>query len=144
MIYGPSTELAEELLCAEVLEVGDEERPQVQHVVTREPVSLLHDNGPPSEERHLYGSPQTTGPGAYNQDLENRNYNKCKKKLKIRKEGNVLFNDTLNTFYLRLYGVRHMVKDHSDSERGNLLLPHGLLFSINSKGSFICTIPQTG
>ena len=35
-----------------------------------------------------------------------------------RKEGNVLFNDALNTFYLRLYGVRHMVKDHSDSERG--------------------------
>ena len=33
------------------------------------------------------------------------------------KEGNVLFNDALNTFYLRLYGVRHMVKDHSDSER---------------------------
>ena len=27
-----------------------------------------------------------------------------------RKEGNVLFNDALNTFYLRLYGVRHMVK----------------------------------
>ena len=25
-----------------------------------------------------------------------------------RKEGNVLFNDALNTFYLRLYGVRHM------------------------------------
>ena len=61
-----------------------------------------------------------------------------------RKEGNVLFNDALNTFYLRLYGVRHMVKDHSDSERGNLLLPHGLLFSISSKGSFICIIPQTG
>ena len=33
-----------------------------------------------------------------------------------RKEGNVLFNDALNTFYLRSYGVRHMVKDHSDSE----------------------------
>ena len=29
-------------------------------------------------------------------------------------EGNVLFNDALNTFYLRLYGVRHMVEDHSD------------------------------
>ena len=42
-----------------------------------------------------------------------------------RKEGNVLFNDTLNTFhFLRLYGVRHMVKDHSDSEKGNPLLPH--------------------
>ena len=39
----------------------------------------------------------------------------------LRKEGNILFNDALNTFYLRLYGVRHMVKDHSDSERGNLL-----------------------
>ena len=61
-----------------------------------------------------------------------------------RKEGNVLFNDALNTFYLRLYGVRHMVKDHSDSERGNPLPPHGLLFSINSKGSFICIIAQTG
>ena len=34
-----------------------------------------------------------------------------------RKEGNVLFNDALNTFYLRLYGFGHMVKDHSDSER---------------------------
>ena len=55
-----------------------------------------------------------------------------------------LFNDALNTFYLRLYGVRHMVKDHSDSEKGNPLPTHGLLFPINSKGSFICTIPQTG
>ena len=34
-----------------------------------------------------------------------------------RKEGNVLFNDALSTFYLRLNGVGHMVKDHSDSER---------------------------
>ena len=24
-----------------------------------------------------------------------------------------LFNDTLNIFYLQLYGVRHMVKDHA-------------------------------
>ena len=61
-----------------------------------------------------------------------------------RKEGNVLFNNALNTFYLWLYGVRHMVKDHSDSEKGNPLPPHRLLLSINSKGSFICTIPQTG
>ena len=59
-----------------------------------------------------------------------------------RKEGNDLFNDALNTFYLRLYGVRHMVKDHSDSERGNPLPPHRLLFPISSKGSFICTIPD--
>ena len=40
------------------------------------------------------------------------------------KEGNVLFNDSLNTFYLRLY-----------SERGNPLPPHGLLFPISSQGS---------
>ena len=59
------------------------------------------------------------------------------------KEGNVLFNNTLNTFYLRLYGVRHMVKDHSDNENGNPLPPHRLLFLIRSKGSFICTIPET-
>ena len=32
-----------------------------------------------------------------------------------------LFNDALKTFYLQLYGVRHMVKDHSDSERENML-----------------------
>ena len=59
-----------------------------------------------------------------------------------RKDGNILFNNALNTFYLWLYGVRHMVKDHSDSEKGNPLLPHRLLFPISSKGSFICTIPQ--
>ena len=47
-----------------------------------------------------------------------------------RKEGNVLFNDA------------YMVNDHSDSERGNQLPPHRLLFPISSKGSFICTIPQ--
>ena len=65
-------------------------------------------------------------------------------RLNSERKGKVLFNDALNTFYLRLYGVRHMVKDHSDSEKGNPLPPHRLLLSINSKGSFICTIPQTG
>ena len=38
-----------------------------------------------------------------------------------RKERSVLFNGALNTFYLRLNGVGHMVKDHSYSERGNPL-----------------------
>ena len=32
-------------------------------------------------------------------------------------KGNVLFNNALNTFYLQLYGIRHIVKDHSDSEK---------------------------
>ena len=54
-----------------------------------------------------------------------------------------LFNDALNTFYLRLYGG-HMVKNHTDRERGNPLPPHGLLFPISSKGSFICIILQSG
>ena len=36
-----------------------------------------------------------------------------------------------------------MVKDHSDSERGKPLPPHGLLFTIKNKGSFICIIPYT-
>ena len=62
-----------------------------------------------------------------------------------RKEGNVLFNHTLSTFYLWLYGVRHMVNDSSESERKptaaattwtNLVL-------ISSKGSFVCTLQQT-
>ena len=44
--------------------------------------------------------------------------------------------------YMASYG--YMVKDHSDSEKGNPLPPHRLLLSINSKGSFICTIPQIG
>ena len=59
-----------------------------------------------------------------------------------KKEGNVLFNNALNTFYLaldtfclRLYGIGHMVKDRSDSELGNPLPPpHGLLFLISNKG----------
>ena len=38
--------------------------------------------------------------------------------------GHALFNDALNTFYLWLNGVTHMVTDHSDSERGNPLPPH--------------------
>ena len=63
----------------------------------------------------------------------------------IRKEGrNALFTDTLNTFYYCHIGVGHMTKNHIDRETRNLLLLHGLLFSIDSKGSFIYTIPQTG
>ena len=41
-----------------------------------------------------------------------------------QRNGNVLFNDALNTFYLWLYGI------HSDSERGNLLPPYRLLILI--------------
>ena len=38
-----------------------------------------------------------------------------------------------------------MVKDHSDSERGNpFLLLYGLIFPTSKNGSFTYTIPQTG
>ena len=46
-----------------------------------------------------------------------------RKDTEVRKNGSVLFNDALNTFYLRFCGVIHMVNDHSDSEGGNPLPP---------------------
>ena len=46
-------------------------------------------------------------------------------------------------FYLTTHSTHfiygYMASDHSNSERGNPLLPHRLLFPISSKGSFICT-----
>ena len=45
----------------------------------------------------------------------------------VRKKGNVLFNDAFNTFYLRLYGVRHMVEDHSDSKRKETHCRHSVV-----------------
>ena len=48
--------------------------------------------------------------------------------------------NALNTFYLQLHCVGHVVKNHSDSERGNPLLPlHWLFFMISSKVSFMWT-----
>ena len=47
-----------------------------------------------------------------------------------KEERNVLFNDALIIFYLQLYGVRRMVKDQGDYERGKQLP------LISSKGSF--------
>ena len=59
-------------------------------------------------------------------------------------EGHVLFDDAINTFYLQLYDIEHMIKDHSNSDRGNPLPPlHGLLIPISNKGSFICILPKT-
>ena len=51
------------------------------------------------------------------------------------KERNVLFKDALNTFYLRLYGIAHMVKNHSDNGRGNRISLHRWIhFRINNNG----------
>ena len=83
-----------------------------------------------------YDSEHVTGPAASVADTTNEG-----------KEGRkeMYYSTTHSThFYLRLYGVGHMVKEHSDSERGNPLPPHGLLFSTGRKSTFICTIQQTG
>ena len=48
-------------------------------------------------------------------------------------EGNALFHNALNTFYIWLYSVRQLVKDHLTREETCCLPPlHGLLFMINS------------
>ena len=53
---------------------------------------------------------------------------------------------TLSTHFIYGYMALDiiMVNNQSDCEKGNPLPPHGaLLLPISSKGSFICTIPQT-
>ena len=63
----------------------------------------------------------------------------------VFQEGNVLFDNALNTFLIVLHVISYMAKDHSDNKKEKLLLPpHGLLFMISSKASFICMLPQTG
>ena len=47
-------------------------------------------------------------------------------------------------FYLMTHSTHFIYGYIYDSEKGNPLPPHRLLFQINNKGSFICTIPQTG
>ena len=71
-----------------------------------------------------------------------RHYKRCSLKEKEgRKE--MIYLTTHSTHFkmviwCQTYGIGPL------SKRGNMLLPHRLLFLINSKGSFICTIPQTG
>ena len=56
----------------------------------------------------------------------------------------VFYLKTHSTHFIYGYMASDMVKDHSDSERGNPLPPHRLLFPISSKDYFICIIPQAG
>ena len=44
----------------------------------------------------------------------------------------------VDSFTLNTKG--HMVKGHSNSERENLLLPHGLFFPISNKGSLYAPV----
>ena len=62
------------------------------------------------------------------------------------KEGKMFYLMIHTTHFIYSYMASgHVVKDKSDRKRVKPLLPpHGLLFLISSKGSFICIIPQTG
>ena len=73
--------------------------------------------------------------------------NKVRTRLEIigTTEQIVLFNDVLNIFNFLYDGHGHMVNSIQKAREKTLLLPLlGLLFSISSKQSFICTIPQIG
>ena len=56
--------------------------------------------------------------------------------LLIRKDGNVLFNDTLNTFYLQLYGVTHIVKDWLEREKAQWVHHEGSIQRSMSERSY--------
>ena len=51
----------------------------------------------------------------------------------MKEEGNVLFNDTHNIFYLRLCGIGHMVKDHSDRREETHCCQIGYSFQLRAR-----------
>ena len=61
-------------------------------------------------------------------------------------DGRICFNLMIHSTHfciLRLYCIVHIIKVHSDSDRGNLQLPlHGLLFPISNKGFFYMRHPR--
>ena len=56
----------------------------------------------------------------------------------------IFYLTTHSTHFVYGYRASDIWKSTTQIVRGNPLPPHGLLFPISSKGSFICTIPQTG
>ena len=58
------------------------------------------------------------------------------------KNGNVLFNDTLNTFYVRLYGVGYMVKDHLNRKREETCSHHYMGYSFWLTASDVLYAPS--
>ena len=87
-------------------------------------------------------SPHTSTSKASLEIISLSNSSMLEGKKEGRKQMFYLTMHSTHFFNVILYGVRHTVKDHSDNERGNPLSPHGLLFPISSKGSFICIIPH--
>ena len=59
----------------------------------------------------------------------------------MKMKGNVLF---IEAHFIYGYMESDIWERTTQIVRRNALLPHGLHFTISSKGSFICTMPQTG
>ena len=78
--------------------------------------SILESIGDYYACARLAGAPPPPG-SAVSRGMDNTSYSlpACSSRKEGRKEGNILFNIALSTFYLWLYGVEHMVKDNSDS-----------------------------
>ena len=59
------------------------------------------------------------------------------------RKGILLFNNTLNKFYLWLYGIEHMVKDHSMREK--ICCHHYMDYSFRLAARVLLyATPQTG
>jgi hypothetical protein len=73
MINSTSTKFAEELFGPEVLQVCDEERPEVKDVVPGEAVTFLHQYHLTAQEGRLDRCPQTARPRPNHQYLQEIN-----------------------------------------------------------------------
>ena len=78
----------------------------------RTKVSTLIDGGSSSPIAHPHHQRPQWGCGSWCHLWIQGNPWNCQHSVHGMKEGNVLFNDALNTFYLRLYRIIHMVKDY--------------------------------
>lgn len=74
MVDGSSTEFAVELLGPEAPEVMDGERPEVEHIVPGEGISLLQQHHSSSHEAQLHRCPQTAGPRPNDHTLTETNH----------------------------------------------------------------------
>ena len=102
----------------------------------KEPLLLIEKNSPCGRDGAYKRTSSPFGDSRFPLSLSEWSFNICLMPYhhkynvliaSLNKKTFPLFNDALITFYLQLYGVRNMVKDHSDSKRGNLLSPNGLL-----------------
>ena len=68
MVDGAGAKFAVEEFGAEIFQVGDGERPQVKHVVAREPVAFFDDDGFGAEQRRFDARPQSARTAADDED----------------------------------------------------------------------------